>query len=177
MTGAAPSLRSHPPAVVYPVQRSQDLARVLVLLVAVSAMGPLLLAISPLPVGLHPLTRFPGLPVGPAVLGGLLWLLGCAVVARWWWRQPQGWLAWCADGVIGWSWSGPEGLNAVPVLQVLPVVSLNRRMAVRLVTASGQAPRWLWLEARFHPPRWLALRRALLAQSPAPLAADTGALP
>ena len=146
--------RGLPPPVVYPVGRSPVLALSLVLLALAAAAGPVFLTW-----GGHALR---GGPSALAVAWGL-WALAALALWAWWQRQPTGWLSWRAEGVDGWSWSGPQGLCAVPLQGVRAVLWLNRVVVVQVLVPQGPAPRWLWLEARTCPARWLALRRALLA--------------
>ncbi|HYD74830.1 hypothetical protein [Ramlibacter sp.] len=89
-----------------------------------------------------------------------------AWAARWWWRQPDGWLSW--DG-SGWTWSPGEGQPADGVGQLDAVLDLQSALLLRW---SGPGPTtWFWAERRRLPARWAAMRRAVYSR------ADADALP
>jgi toxin CptA len=100
--------------------------------------------------------------------GGVGWrttvLLGSTILTGAWAarahsRQPTGQLQF--DGQ-NWSLTGPQPTLAARLVSALDLQSL---LLVRLVVAEGGA-RWLWLERRSDPQRWLALRRAVYSRAP-----------
>lgn len=102
-------------------------------------------------------------------------VLACALGTALQWRQaPRGQLRW--DGER-WQWSArPEAA----VTQLHCVVDLQRRMLLRLccgqVGPFGGGCIWLWLESDGMGPRWLALRRAILANAKISAQADFNAV-
>ncbi|MBP9904273.1 MAG: hypothetical protein KBF66_01855 [Rhodoferax sp.] len=94
-------------------------------------------------------------------VAALIWSLG-VVVAGWrWYSAPTATLIW--DGE---AWCWVLGARSRPVK---PEVALDFQwlLLLRLSGSADRADWWVWPEHAADPLRWLALRRALFARSPA----------
>ena len=124
-------------------------------------------------------------------LSGVAWLIVLLVavvcLALAWWRwstAPRAWLTWSpdtdnspqpgdaqdsapfarADSPSGWWWSAEAGGDAVSLAVPEVAMGAERWLLLRL-SPVGQPPRWVWVERRSLPERWLACRRALVAHA------------
>lgn len=91
-----------------------------------------------------------------------------AWAARWWWRQPVGWLSW--DG-SGWTWSPGDGEDRPAGVAGALDAALDLQSALLLRWRGQGPPSWFWAERRRLPARWVAMRRAVYSR------ADADALP
>ncbi|RZI77875.1 MAG: hypothetical protein EOP80_03150 [Variovorax sp.] len=135
------------PSVSFPVGRSRSAGRILLALWVTGACCAVISA---------------------CLLNGVGWrtavllastLLAAALAGRAFWRQPTGRLHF--DGQ---NWS-LTGTYPAPAARLVPALDLQSLLLVRLVMANRRS-RWLWLERRSDPPRWLALRRAVYSRAP-----------
>jgi len=142
------------PSVNFPVGRSRDASR---LLGTIWAAGACCAGAAS-----HPLD---GIGWRTAVLwAGVLLCGGLA-----WWahrQQPVGELRF--DGQV-WRLTGRAG--DIHGVRPVPALDLQSLLLVRLVEP-GRHSRWLWLERRSAPARWLDLRRAVYSRAPSADPAD-----
>lgn len=112
-------------------------------------------------------------PGGGVRAGAALLLWGaCSVAAASWWHGAgHGMLAW-----DGGQWLLAQTASSEPLVLAPPRVCLDLQsvMLVLVRVPSGRS-RWLWLERRADPPRWMDLRRALVAGARIPAAAASAA--
>lgn len=138
---------------------------------------------------LYPLgrSRFPGL------LLLVLWMAGAGVFVFWrqsaagfdwrqstvlvalvlsgvtaglgWKNSPIGQLRW--DGQA-WRWEGADGQAASPARELSVAFDLQHMLLLKL-TIHDSGVKWLWVERRALPERWLDLRRAVYSRRKASL--------
>lgn len=128
---------------------------------------------------LDAVTRLAWLPWALTSVGALL-----ALSWAWfhWATIPSGWLTWAPpdaeletesgvwslahaqSGVSGWWWSVADGADAVPLDAVTVPMGGGAWLLLRVHGRDPRAPtRWLFVERRTVPTRWISLRRALRA--------------
>jgi hypothetical protein len=111
-------------------------------------------------------------------LGAVLWLAWAVFAWRSWVHAPVGYLQWAASAASShglprtglWRWHrqvpgqdhhNPHLSHGAPLQQVQCVLDLQSRLLLRVRNPDG-VHRWLWLERRSDPTRWMDLRRALV---------------
>ena len=146
------ALASHTaPPVRYPVQRSHWLARALFFCALLG--GVTLLAWGSQGSG----SRQHGLQLAFA---GVLWLVGCILVWRFWANGVRGVLAW-----NGQEWTLEVLPHASAVAGTLAVhLDLQSHLWLRWQSNAGDA-HWLWLEQRSARGRWSDVRRAVYSRA------------
>ncbi|RYF72076.1 MAG: hypothetical protein EOO22_11475 [Comamonadaceae bacterium] len=135
------------PSVSFPVGRSRDAGR---LLLAIWIAGAATVVVSGFVMG-----SFGWRSALPAACGLFAGALAYGAHRR------------SGDGCLhfdghGWNLTG---VRSVPTAHVSPALDLQSLMLVRM-TVAGRHARWLWLERRSDPARWLALRRAVYSRAP-----------
>lgn len=112
-------------------------------------------------------TLWAGSGAGWRILLGAVSLVGAAgMMARAWRQWPRGELRWL-DG--GWHWHASGMDDAAPLPAGKLRVSCDFQSALLLRWQFAQEPcatRWVWVERRSCPARWMDLRRAVHAARP-----------
>jgi toxin CptA len=89
---------------------------------------------------------------------GLAVVVGVGLAAVYGWKNsPVGQLAW--DGQV-WRWEGPGYQSGVAEYELSATLDFQNLMLLQLEN-QAHARRWLWVERRAFPARWLDLRRAV----------------
>lgn len=156
----AASTRRRAPAVQYPLERSAWLAALLLTGVLLGLLG---LAVW------WALGAWRHSWLVKGACGGA-WLLAAVWAGRWWQGQPRGVLHW-----TGQQWELHAGQSKLVRARVQVAMDWQWCMLVRFVPISVPASvpvqgaaRWLWLEARTQPERWMPLRCAVYSRADAP---------